>query len=376
VNRSPNMDRLPAPVPGREAPDANLVALIGSQNMKEVLRLYVHSQSLRIPYYPIHEPVPIGSRASYLGKLLWDLNERFAGSPDPERELAGIGNDLYDQLFPQELKDLYWESLRNLKSIQIISDEQWIPWQLVKPYPKQRKGVVEVSDPFLGEKFNLSRWWTRQRNQSPVTGVSPMRVFVACNPDLKSTEYLTHAETEVDFLEALDDQGVEVQIADGVTGGFYGALEKGGFAVLHVIAHGECDLDHPERCDIWLSDGHIPARMIKAERAAFGVQCALVFLNTCSAAQSGDHYAMTGTDGFVPAFLQAGAKAVLCTTWNISAALAPTFAHEFYKKLLEGNTVGEAFQSARNSIKNSADPTWLSYTFFGDPFGRISTPAG
>ena len=54
------------------------------------------------------------------------------------------------------------------------------------------------------------------------------------------------------------------------------------------------------------------------------------------------------------------------------------FAHAFYDGLLglngqEPQTVGEAFQAARQAIKaqDPDNPTWLAYVLYGDPNGRV-----
>ena len=56
-----------------------------------------------------------------------------------EDEVADLGIELYEQLFPAPLRQLYWEmkarrDAGELDNLLVVSDEPWIPWELVKPY--------------------------------------------------------------------------------------------------------------------------------------------------------------------------------------------------------------------------------------------------
>ncbi|MDF0682290.1 MAG: hypothetical protein P0116_15135 [Candidatus Nitrosocosmicus sp.] len=64
---------------------------------------------------------------------------------------------LYDELFPDRLKDLYWKIKDSIKTVQIVSTEPWIPWEIIKPYRRLNDGKIE-EDLFLSEKFAISRW--------------------------------------------------------------------------------------------------------------------------------------------------------------------------------------------------------------------------
>jgi hypothetical protein len=64
---------------------------------------------------------------------------------------------LYDELFPELLKDMYWERADKIKSIRVISKEPWIPWEIIKPWGKLKNGEIK-EDPFLCENYAFSRW--------------------------------------------------------------------------------------------------------------------------------------------------------------------------------------------------------------------------
>jgi hypothetical protein len=74
-----------------------------------------------------------------------------------DNEIKDIGMSLYDELFPEKLKELYWEKRDKIKSVRVISKEPWIPWEILKPWRQLENGVGEEDD-FLCERYAFSRW--------------------------------------------------------------------------------------------------------------------------------------------------------------------------------------------------------------------------
>jgi CHAT domain-containing protein len=63
--------------------------------------------------------------------------------------------------------------------------------------------------------------------------------------------------------------------------------------------------------------------------------------------------------------------------WEVNDRLAARFSREFYNRLLglEGHhplPLGEALHQARMVIRqlDPANPTWLAYVLYGDPYGQ------
>ncbi|MGK7898272.1 MAG: hypothetical protein AB4372_32825, partial [Xenococcus sp. (in: cyanobacteria)] len=71
-------------------------------------------------------------------------NSRKLGSSDSDNSqnnseiindiLEETGTTLWRQLIPDTLKQHYWEFKSSVKSLLIISDEPWIPWEIIKPF--------------------------------------------------------------------------------------------------------------------------------------------------------------------------------------------------------------------------------------------------
>jgi CHAT domain-containing protein len=68
--------------------------------------------------------------------------------------------------------------------------------------------------------------------------------------------------------------------------------------------------------------------------------------------------------------MQAGAKNVLCTLWNVSDRLAEKFMVEFYKNYLAGMSFSRALQKVKvkmiNEQSTSLPINWAAYVLIGE----------
>ena len=104
-----------------------------------------------IIFYSDHDPE---SKFHYIFEDIENTNL----SPDEiEDRINDKGLNLYDELIPRGLKELYWKIRDNIKSIQVYSKEPWIPWEIIKPWRKLDNGEPE-EDEFFCERFIFSRW--------------------------------------------------------------------------------------------------------------------------------------------------------------------------------------------------------------------------
>ncbi len=360
-----------APLEPSAPPDLTLRVHVQSRDNHEIFNFDILCEKLHKRLYPFLPSTIIEqSQKKSVQDFLNQISRISPENPVASKELAGIGINLYNMLFPDELKSLYWSELRkHVKSIQIVSDENWLPWQLIKPVRKMGDGIVE--DKYWGEKYIVSRWPSRILNQPPITTFSPFNIIIA--RDLANSN-LPHASQELEYIQkVLREVGIEIRVTPAQSKDFYRVLEAGGFAVLHITAHANYD-PATESCEIELEDTSIPDMAISGDRTGFARECSFVFINACGIArQSG--YGLSGAGGFVRRLLEPGVKAVLCTSWDVSDEKAMKFSKKFYDLLLAGKPIGESVQKARLHIKNDYDPSWLSYTFFGDPFAVLHKPS-
>ena len=153
---------LPDPIGVRQTPDPDLVLRVyttptdaSGETIRLEYVLYSPHKRLVLPGFPMF---PIVLQLAALNRLRTRLQTILSDAswlaPDEtEAALAGLGHALYDALFPNGLKDIYWKHREVIHSWLILCDaEPWIPWELVKPYG------TGWQDPFLGERFELARW--------------------------------------------------------------------------------------------------------------------------------------------------------------------------------------------------------------------------
>jgi hypothetical protein len=92
-----------------------------------------------------------------------------------QRSLTRVGSNLYQQLLPPALQNLCWTlERRGVKTMMILSDEPYIPWELIKPFQLNPAtgGIVEEY-PFWGEAFAVTHWL---RGRPPAPRLSIRRV--------------------------------------------------------------------------------------------------------------------------------------------------------------------------------------------------------
>jgi hypothetical protein len=94
-------------------------------------------------------------------ELLKEIERLAAETGKPLDFLVGqmekIGQRLYRDLFPAELRREYRRFCEHVHTLQIVSDEPWIPWELIKPYDDEA-GQPLIDHDFLCMQFDLARW--------------------------------------------------------------------------------------------------------------------------------------------------------------------------------------------------------------------------
>ncbi|NOZ28897.1 MAG: CHAT domain-containing protein [Chloroflexi bacterium] len=283
-----------------------------------------------------------------------------------ERRLAAIGNSLWDELIPDELKREYWRFKPHVQSILITSDEPWIPWEIMKPYRYDDEGERE-DDPFWCQQFAISRWLSGP-------GTADLLPTGAARPVAPARVNLPSVQEEVAFISQLDQLrsdvvplapfGDRLRVLDW--------LENGEFSVLHFACHGQFDATLPDDSAISLSDGPLRPSDI---RARFGGRRPrpLIFINACHGARTG--FSFTGLGGWADRLVKdARVGAFVGAMWEVNDALALQFARRFYRELLqEERTIADAFRRAREEVRQAApyNSTWLAYVLYADPEGRV-----
>lgn len=141
---------------------------------------------------------------------------------------------------------------------------------------------------------------------------------------------------------------------------FLNSIEAKPLNFLHVSCHGSINATNAVRSGIHMADRVVTA----AEIFACGIDCDLVFLNSCW--QGSGFFAGSGELlGMVRSFLHAGARSVISALWPVSASTAESIALSFYegwkrKGLDKGLALREALKQHRSDLRN-----WAAFRLHG-----------
>ena len=287
-------------------------------------------------------------------------------------ELELIGVNLYEELFPPLLKETYWKKLRdNVRTILLISDEAWIPWEIVKPY-RNDGDVDEDDDDFLCVRFAMGRWLvgkegTNASGPAQTFQVDELAAVTVAKSYAPKAPKLAHVARERKLLDRLASEG-GIRSCDFAEASFEQVkrlFDEGGRDLLHFSGHGTASKIH-------LADRSLSFELL-AGRLAVRLRSKrpFVFFNACRTARQ--TLSLTGRDGWsVRWVLRCGCGALLAPLWTVNDDRAFEFAELFYEEARR-KPLGEAVRSARERLRDRHpnDPAWLAYCLYGHPEARI-----
>ena len=342
-------------------------------------KIDIYSEGLKLNGRYKSNPIPIqgGDRVKYVAGLYERIERRWLSTnKDVEKfadELRAEGADLFDELIPKELKKILWDHRHAFNSIQVISSEPFIPWELVHLREPDTTGMPEETL-FLGQ-MGLTRWLEGAgRNGWPPEQLKVRNDAIRyVIPHYPHPDYqLPEALTEEAFLIA--GLGAKPILPDA--GEVKQALSRpGNFDILHFACHGRAAINDIADANL-LMEGRVEngnyildslgaTTVSKFSRLAQQDQGPLIILNACQAGLQG--YKLTGIGGFANAFLMAGAGAFVGALWSIGDHPAFTFTETFYKALKQGKNLSEATRMGRDAARAAGDATWLAYVVYGHP---------
>jgi hypothetical protein len=357
-----------------------------------------------------------------------DYRGRVSGTPRAYQQsmaaLASVGRQLYLKLFRPRERDssgaavAQWIAQGNLKpdsKIQIIDQagDFVFPWALIYDRnPWDSKGVVPEG--FWGIRYQIEllteRLVERYREIKPEIETEQVSIGVGLYDGLPGAaeqrafferlEKVAGLQVKADLfnaaprlrqaLQAADQHllyffchgftermAADIQIDDDLIAGFkvwYKSLpqEQQG-QIQDAMAHDDALFDV---ADSWLqlTRGTAPLTMMEdtllAADARFG-NGPLVFLNMCESAQ----VLPSLSDGFIPFFIDYGARGVIGTECPMTSTFANPFGLEFFRRFFQGQAVGKILLDLRRAFLNMGtdqegrpvgNPLGLAYTLYCD----------
>lgn len=367
-----------------QVPDLEIRVLV-EQSGKEARITYVlHSPNKKVDFYyqAIRGPMLL-DYVDFRRKLISMLSsvERIAEgkeinrtdlSPEQIHErLVSIGQELYHQLFSTiEFRKAYQGFRDRVSTIQISSDEAWIPWELIRPYDDE----LGIDDDFWAAKFQMARWLPNGR--PPVSELSIETAVFADASSVKGYSALPIAHEEVEFLiRSFEQWGVKTEIAPTNWEGLISRMRLGKVQLWHFSGHGDFHKDDPNASPIILPSGQFlqPIDIQSTIESKLKSERPIVFLNACRVAQR--EFGLVRIDGWITKFIDTcRVGAFIGPMWSVRDDLAEKLSTAFYKYLKEGESIGSALHMARRDVRSADqyDPTWLSYTLYADPNATVT----
>jgi hypothetical protein len=303
---------------------------------------------------------------SYLNSLAPGTRE----GASVRHKLENIGMGLYNDLFTDELKELYEICIKDKVQtwwLVVDTDTSQIPWELIVPKFKNEKGEYQ----FLCERFQISRWlFGAKVSASREIRLAPLALI---SHDPGSLEGVSREASALQEQTDLYVRPIIPATHSNVEALFQSEHMQGCFG-LHLSGDGQYDKKEVSGYLFKLEDEPLVySDFNRPDDRVFGQVQPFVFLNFCESSQL--RPSLTDLRGWVELFFkQIGANSLVATMWKANDQSASEFSPRFYDLLLRGETIGKAFQEARACIKNRSDATWLCYVLYSDPRATVVQP--
>jgi hypothetical protein len=312
-------------------------------------------------------PVPLRfDPAAYFDDFFADIERLPIGTTTQveaaRRHLAAKGVALYEEVVPPDLRAELWSLRNQVSTVQIQSEEPWIPWELCRMTTNENGSIVEAGH--LCEEFAVTRWLLEVPKQSTIA-LSHVAIVV---PDDSN---LPFASAEQAFMLSLAGPDRVVKAVEASAAEIRRQLASGEFDGWHFSGHGAFRKENPNRSAMILQSGEeFTPEDLSGVVSNLGRAKPVVFLNACQIGRGA--MGLTGVGGWASKFLRAGASVFVGAHWSVYDKAASRFAETFYRSLLAGRSVAVATQEGRGSVKDLGDPSWLAYTVFAEPTARLT----
>ncbi len=347
-------------------PDLTLLIEQNSNNGKLTLKytLYSPDNSLNLNYKIFQIPIAQQNLGAFFLDFFYDIDIIQQQGLDVEDIMKGKGAKLYRDLFPPELRRIFWNIHDKVKSIIINSEEPWIPWEMCFMYPEDI-GITEGV--FLCEAYEISRWILNS-SCAFVSDISLANAAFVIPSDSMLKFPLSEKNQIEAILRSINAQVTEITASrNDVKKSFL----TGNYTAWHFSGHGTdsqgTDTSHYK---ILLENGadFSPDDIIGMK--SIGKVRPIIFFNACQASRPG--LGLTGLSGWPKEFIDNNVGAFIGAYWSVNDETACKLSVKFYELLAAGETIAAALKKARLHVKDDGNPTWLAYTLYADPFAKVS----
>lgn len=343
----------------------------------DCLKIGIHNMSGGIWSYEEIEEIPVSldkieARCREMTEEMNKAGRKGGQVSGISERLRGMGDMLCNELLPPAVKEKLTRAEGGYLILKLDEHLVHIPWELLC-----------AGDGFLCERFKTGRMVrTRQKitESEERKIVNPMKMWILADPrnDLPSADL--EGEQICDDMDMMnqDREVIEASLdSDNITRDVIQERLKS-YDFVHFAGHADFVSQEPGQSGWRVADGNFEADDIYKMMGGRAMP-ALVFSNACQSART-DEWACKDeikTFGLANAFMLAGVKHYIGTSWDIMDEPSSRFALQFYKNLLSGKTVGESVKQARLSLIERGDEAcWASYLLYGDPREAYFDPMG
>ncbi len=278
------------------------------------------------------------------------INAASLSRGDISEELIRMGQRACDEFLTPDIREKLLTSKSRYLIMEVDAHLVHLPWEL-----------LYLNGEFLCERFSMGRIpSTHQKTPllEPRVLNKPLDMWILADPRGDLPE--AGAEGEM-LCEYMDQMNLEEPLvyADLTTSvGPDDVREKiKQYDLVHFAGHATYHPERPGQSGWCLTHGNFTAHDIY-KTAVGKAMPALVFSNACQSASTGkwersEENTQDEPFGLANAFMLAGTKHYLGTSWEIKDKPGSDFARSFYENLLLGNTVGEAVRLARDNLKKA-----------------------
>lgn len=285
------------------------------------------------------------------------------------RRIEGFGEKLWEKV-PACFRETYWamwDRYQRPLTIQFISAEPNLPWELMRP---SRPGVQHD---ILAVQHPVARWIASYRsylrNRLPHGGLCTIAPRYA-----SASARLPRAEVEAQRL--VDELGATR--VEGTYEAVLALLEATALpsdvSLLHFAGHGRFAADTADSSTIKLEDGSLAVSEVAREAVQLGVRCrTVVFFNACEVGATAT--ALGALGGWADAFLGRRFGGFIAPLWAVDDEDAFVVSQELLDGIVrQHRPVGAVLQGIRAKY-GDVSPTFFSYLYYGDVTACIGSGA-
>jgi hypothetical protein len=355
-------------VPGAQAPDLTVHIHRTGDSSRRLVWILAPAAAHRALVRRASAETPL---AEDPGPYIRGQFQAAAGSRPGEHVslLQGIGERLWE-LAPQAFHDGYWAmrgALGDGFTIQFITDEPYIPWELMRPlkdgeetrllaethpvargfhkYPDRLRPVL----PMYGEIVTVAPDYTKRRPP-----VLPPLVAAGEESAMLQTKFRARAVAPASARRVIDE------LAD---------RNRRPVRILHFSGHGRVETPI-DSSHLACEDGDVSIAQVRRQETRLGESYkTFVFLNACEVGAAGD--ALGAVGGWAEAFAYRNFSGFIAPLWAVFDDHAKLAMESFFEAVLvHGKPVGEALRDMRATY-GQYSPTFLSYVYYGDVNARF-----